>query len=658
VSAPSLVDVDHALLSLVAHFRGTLVRLLKSGLPGRRALREVTAALVGEEAEAPGGWEGAGPAPRLYHLARALGLLAAERGTVRVDGARATAYFLAPAADRVRQRVRAWRGVTTWSELCDLPGLDVDRGARARAHGAPDGHRAARARAAVYDQVAALPAGDWTPVAEVVASALDVDPTLLFPAETGPYYPGVTSRRAVATRVPRRPGVPLVEEAFVLRVLRLLTDLGAAELSEDEDALRPTPAGLYALGTGPRPETPSPTGGELVVQPTCEVVVLSARTDVSLVFTLERFAVRTGPGPGTTYRFDEESVYRAVREGLEVPAILAFLEAHAGTGVPDTVAFTLRDWARRQERIRILRQAAVLEFPDPASLDAHLVAMDLAGTGARRVGERWVLVPRGDRRTVTRCLGQNYFTDLDYAATLPPCLELSPDLEVRELPERSRIDLDRLLGRFTERDADGRRRITPESLRGAPEQGLSAPAVVELVEELAVGGAPAALRELAEAAAGGLGPVAVGPVSALVADNPAELARLLELDVVSRRLLRVAGGGVALVEPGSEDALREAMDRLGVPLDPGLLERRSTTAEPVRTARQVRALLDQALDEGREVVIRFDPGARRPLQDLRVEPLRIEVRNGIPSLVARQRGRNDPRRFSLKFVSGVRLLGR
>jgi len=69
-------------------------------------------------------------------------------------------------------------------------------------------------------------------------------------------------------------------------------------------------------------------------------------------------------------------------------------------------------------------------------------------------------------------------------------------------------------------------------------------------------------------------------------------------------------------------------------------------------------VLERAVEERREVVIRFDPGARRPLQDLRVEPLRLEKRNAVSYLVARQRGRAEPRRFSLNFVSGARLLGR
>jgi len=184
---------------------------------------------------------------------------------------------------------------------------------------------------------------------------------------------------------------------------------------------------------------------------------------------------------------------------------------------------------------------------------------------------------------------------------------------------------------------------------------------VELLEELAVGGAPAGLRVLADAAAGGLGPAAVGPVSALVVADPADLVRLLELDAVASRLIRVAGGGVALVEPGSEAELRAALDRLGVPLDDTLLERRAGADGPAPAAPspgQVRAVLERAVQEGREVVIRFDPGARRPLQDLRVEPMRLEKRNAVPYLVARQRGRTEPRRFSLNFVSGARLLGR
>jgi len=652
--------LDLSLLSVVGLFRGSLARLLRSGHPGRRVLRAVAHLLEGEDAEEPASWDARGRAPFVYHLARALGLLAADAGHLRVDGARAAAYFLASAPDRVRQRVRAWRNVTAWSELADLPGLEIDQGARARSHGAPDNTQAARARTRVYDAVAALPRGDWTPVSAVVEALADA--TLLFPAETGPYYPGVATRRRPAARVPRRSHAPVVEQAFVVRSLEILAELDAVTLDEDAGVqrVRPSAAGLYALGTASRPEVRPHTGGELVVQPTFEVVVLSQRADVSLVFTLERFARRTGPGPGTTYRLDEESVYRAVREGLEIPSLLEFLEAHASSGVPGSVRFALQDWARRQDRIRVLRHGSLIEFANAASLDAHLVAMDLESTGARRVGERWILVPAGERREVTRCLGQNYFTDLDYAGTLPPCLEVSAGLDVHVAPERSRLDIEWLLGRFAERH-DGRWRISPESLASAAASGLPLPQIQELLEELAVGGAPPELRVLADAAAGALGGFGLGSACVLVTEEPGDLARLLELDAVSERVSRVAAAGVALVPPEHEAELRRLLEGLGVREDDALVHATSAAAAPEvgrLSADQVKTQLDRCITEGREAVIRFDPGARRPLQDIRVEPVRVERRNGVAYLLARQRGRDDVRRFSLNFVSGVRLLGK
>lgn len=655
--------LDLALLSVVGLFRASLVRLLQTGYPSRRVLRSLIQILEGDESGEPEGWTSRGRGPFVYHLARALGLLAADGGYLRVDGARAAAYFMAPAPDRVRQRVRAWRTVAAWSELCDLPDLEVDQGVRARGHGAPDAARAAHARAALYDALAGLPRDRWTAVDDIVAALVEAEPTLLFPAETGPYYPGVANRRGPSARVARHRGAPVVERAFVNRALEVLADLAAVALEGDggQRRVRPLAAGLYALGTGSRPDEPMPTGGELVVQPTLEVVVLAEAADVSLVFTLERFAHRTGPGPGTTYRFDEESVYRAVREGLEIREILAFLEAHGSSGVPAGVRFSLQDWARRQERIRVLRRASLVEFPDAASLEAHLVAMDLDGTVSRRVGDRWVLVPSGDRREVTRCLGQNYFTDLDYAGTLPPSVEVSRELEVTVIPERSRLDLEWLLDRFADRE-DGRWRISRESLERAAAAGLSLSRLQELLEELAAGGAPPELRVLADATSGTLGAFALGLTCVLATEEPDDLARLLELEGVASRLTRVAGGGVALVAPGQEKALRRLLRGLGAREEISLLHAippaaDGAGAEPP-TSRQVRTCLDQALREGREVVIRFDPGARRPLQDLRVEPVSTERRNGVAYLLARQRGRDEVRRFSLNFVSEVRLLGK
>lgn len=703
---PMAADLDLQLLSLIDVFRRAPARLLNSGHPCRRVLRNASAQVLGEHVEVPEGWSRGGRLPFLYHLCRALGLLGRDGDHLRVDGARSARYFMAPAPDRTRQRVRAFRHADTWTELADLDELEIEMGARARGQGGPDMDRAVIARGLVFDAVSRLPVGEWTSLNDLFEAIRQDSPELLFPRETGPYYPGVARRKGAMLRVARKSGWATVEGAFILRVLESLARLGCVMFKDEEsggrDELHVTVAGLYALDTGPRPEDRSLTGGELVVQPTFELVVIARCPDVSLIFELERFATRTGPAPGTTYVLEEASVYRAVREGLEIEEILDFLHGHAQQPLPEPVVFALSDWARRQERIKVWRRSALIEFPDASALENYLIAMDLKASEARRVGDRWILVPDGDRRSVTRCLGQNYFTDLDYGADLPACVQTDGEGVLTITGAVARLDVRSRLATFCDptTTASGEEgwRVTSEGLQRAEKAGVSAGKILDTLDELVDGGVPPALRVLVDAAAGHVGRVGLGQVTALVAERPGDVDRLAELPDVAPHVLRVLPGGVAIIRRQGEEQVRAALQALGVEEDPGVLTRKGVIplapdaldanataaataggagpsangAAPAKqpqangggnghgttmTRAEVKRLLTRAVSDGREAVIRYDPGARRPLQDLRVAPVRIETRNGVGYLHARQRGRQATRKFSLKFVQGVRLLG-
>ncbi len=692
-------DLDLQLLSLIDVFRRAPARLLNSGHPSRRVLRQASFQVLGEDVEVPEGWNRGGRLPFLYHLSRALGVLGRDGDHLRVDGARSARYFTAAAPDRTRQRVRAFRHADTWTELADLDHLEVEMGARARGQGGPDMDRAVLARGLVFDAVSRLPVGEWTTLEALSDAILHDCPELLFPRETGPYYPGVARRKGAMLRVARRGGWHTVEGVFIRRVLETLGRLGCVMFRDEhgvEGAAVPgaplefhvTVAGLYALDTGPKPEHRSLTGGELVVQPTFELVVIARCPDVSLIFELERFATRTGPAPGTTYRLEEASVYRAVREGLEIEEILDFLHGHAQQPLPQPIVFALTDWARRQERIKVWRRSALIEFPDSAALENYLIAMDLSASDARRVGDRWVLVPDGDRRSVTRCLGQNYFTDLDYGGDLPACVQADSEGVLRVTTASARLDVEARLAAFSDETGDCGWRVTADGLQRAEKAGVSAGKILDTLDELVDGGVPPALRILVDAAAGHVGRVGMGQVTALVAERPGDVDRLAELPDVAPHVLRVLPGGVAIIRSEGEASVRAALAALGVHEDDGVLTRKGVVAiEPgvsspaapngagngngshpnlpaqpgaaaaVMGRAEVKRLLSRAVSDGREAVIRYDPGARRPLQDLRVAPVRIETRNGVGYLHARQRGRQATRKFSLKFVQGVRLLG-
>ena len=197
---------DLQLLTLIDVFRRAPAALTATGHPSRRALRLASAQVLGEESVVPDTWVDGGRLPLLYHVSRALGLLRSDGDHLRVDGDRASEYFLAAPTDRVRQRARAFRRVETWTSLSSLAGFAVDLGPRGRGQGAPDMQRAARARGYVLDAVARLTVGRSTGVDALAADVLAQWPTLLFPSETGPYYPGVTRRPGLPSRVARGGG--------------------------------------------------------------------------------------------------------------------------------------------------------------------------------------------------------------------------------------------------------------------------------------------------------------------------------------------------------------------------------------------------------------------------------------------------------------------
>jgi len=159
-------------------------------------------------------------------------------------------------------------------------------------------------------------------------------------------------------------------------------------------------------------------------------------------------------------------------------------------------------------------------------------------------------------------------------------------------------------------------------------------------------------------------------VTALVTQRAGDAERVAELPEVAPSVLRVLPGGVVILKAEHEQRVRAALNSLGVVEDPSLLLRvdgasaASPVAPPTAPAAvgvmdpaEVRRLLARAVADDREAVIRYDPGARMPLQDLRVAPLRIETKNGLGYLHARTPGRQTPRKFGMRFVQGVRLLG-
>jgi len=126
--------------------------------------------------------------------------------------------------------------------------------------------------------------------------------------------------------------------------------LGLVDLGYDKAgrpvAMRLTRIGARLLGVvDGAPETATGTVGSLIVTPDFEVVLFPTGDDGELIHDLDRFCARDKQGGVMSFRISERTVQRALHEGMYLKRILATLERHSRTPVPQNVLFSIRDWA-------------------------------------------------------------------------------------------------------------------------------------------------------------------------------------------------------------------------------------------------------------------------------------------------------------------------
>ena len=98
-------------------------------------------------------------------------------------------------------------------------------------------------------------------------------------------------------------------------------------------------------------------------------------TELALLSTPE------GQGPASIYRFSAESLRRAFDAGQDASTILAFLERHSATDVPQPLKYLVDDTASRYGRLRVGRASSYVRSDDDAALSALLADPRAAALG-------------------------------------------------------------------------------------------------------------------------------------------------------------------------------------------------------------------------------------------------------------------------------------
>jgi hypothetical protein len=170
----------------------------------------------------------------------------------------------------------------------------------------------------------------------------------------------------------------------------MLTDLGAAALGVEPPAGEPyeTPAEFPAVkAISPACALTRPLAGcspqPLIVQPNFEVLVMEPCMPV--LYQLPRYAVTQRIGQVSRFTLTREALLRGLAGGLTLDGILAALEQQSQKGLPQNVAYTLRDWARQYKEVRV-NQVILLEVSDEALANELANSGKLAALGLRRLG--------------------------------------------------------------------------------------------------------------------------------------------------------------------------------------------------------------------------------------------------------------------------------
>lgn len=145
--------------------------------------------------------------------------------------------------------------------------------------------------------------------------------------------------------------------------------LGIVDLGYDSSrrpvAMRLTRSGARLLGIHGDEEPIQEGVGNLVVTPDFEVVLFPSGDDAELVYDLDRFCVREKQGGHMIhFRISDETVRRALAQGMPLSRVLETLQLNSRTPVPQNVAFSIRDWAARAGLMR-LSSDHVLSADDP-----------------------------------------------------------------------------------------------------------------------------------------------------------------------------------------------------------------------------------------------------------------------------------------------------
>ncbi|BBE21698.1 hypothetical protein MN0502_05810 [Arthrobacter sp. MN05-02] len=137
---------------------------------------------------------------------------------------------------------------------------------------------------------------------------------------------------------------------------------------------------------------------------------------------LLRMSTPEGQGPATTYRFSAESIRSALDTGEDASSILAFLQEHSATEIPQALSYLVEDTASRYGNLRVGRAGSYVSTDDDAVVATVLADPRAAVLGVVQVAPTVLVSPASPHElsALLRDLGFSPASDTVAAVAAPP----------------------------------------------------------------------------------------------------------------------------------------------------------------------------------------------------------------------------------------------
>ncbi len=189
--------------------------------------------------------------------------------------------------------------------------------------------------------------------------------------------------------------------------------------------LTETGRNLLAGRPSTTPEPAGPAVYQFILQPTGELIA-PRPVPLTVLWHLEMLAGLRQRGPALVYEVNRDTIYQALRAGLDNESLLDFLARHSRTGVPQNLAFEIAAWGRAYGQV-YFQEACLLRCADP-----HLATQIKTGRRTARyvrgeVSPTALIIDRQDYEPLLQALlAEGLLPRPGIAASVPATERLPP----------------------------------------------------------------------------------------------------------------------------------------------------------------------------------------------------------------------------------------